>query len=58
MILEIRWVHLHTFNIGRVVVGMGVVVEVVAVMWRAVVVVLACVTWCVGCVATVATSCG
>lgn len=58
MILEIRRVHLHTFNIGRVVVGMGVVVEVIAVVWRAVVVVLACVTWCVGCVATVATSCG
>lgn len=32
MILEIRRVHLHTFNIGRVVVGMGVVVEVVAVV--------------------------
>lgn len=38
--------------------GIGVVVVVVAVVWPAVVVVLACVTWYVGCVATVATSCG
>lgn len=53
------WVYLYIFNIGRVVVGIGVVVVVVVVVWWVVVVVvLVCVIWCVGCVVMVVILCG